>query len=64
MPKKILHLLLIITILYAQNIFTQETSDIVMGENLTNIEAKILAWQKQTNAPAVSVAFQHGDFLL
>ena len=62
MPKKILHLLLIITILYAQNIFTQETSDIVMGENLTNIEAKILAWQKQTNAPAVSVAFQHGDF--
>ncbi|WKK65733.1 serine hydrolase domain-containing protein [Lutimonas zeaxanthinifaciens] len=42
--------------------FSQETSDAVNGEKLTKIEAKIQAWQKQTNAPAVSVAFQHHDF--
>ena len=42
--------------------FSQETSDAVIGEKLAEIEAKIQAWQKQTNAPAVSVAFQHHDF--
>ena len=42
--------------------FSQETSDAVVGEKLAKIEAKIQAWQKQTNAPAVSVAFQHHDF--
>ena len=42
--------------------FSQETSDAVVGEKLAKIEAKIQAWQKQTKAPAVSVAFQHHDF--
>ena len=42
--------------------FSQENSDAVVGEKLAKIEAKIQAWQKQTNAPAVSVAFQHHDF--
>ena len=42
--------------------FSQESSDPVVGEKLAKIEEKIQAWQKQTNAPAVSVAFQHHDF--
>jgi CubicO group peptidase (beta-lactamase class C family) len=42
--------------------YSQETSDIVIEEKIAKIEAEIQAWQKQTNAPAVSVAFQHGDF--
>ena len=42
--------------------FSQETSNAVVEEKLAKIEAKIQAWQKQTNAPAVSVAFQHHDF--
>jgi CubicO group peptidase (beta-lactamase class C family) len=48
--------------LCAQNMYSQETSDIVIEEKIAKIEAEIQAWQKQTNAPAVSVAFQHGDF--
>ena len=45
----------------AQNIFSQQTSDIIIGEKFAKIEAKIQAWQKQTNSPAISVAFQYGD---
>ena len=41
--------------------FSQEKNDAVIGEKLAKIEAKIQTWQKQTNAPAVSVSFQHGD---
>jgi CubicO group peptidase (beta-lactamase class C family) len=52
---------LIIIILCVQNIFSQETNDIIIGEKFAKIEAKIQAWQKQTNAPAVSLAFQYGD---
>ena len=44
------------------NSYSQEMSDAVMGEKLAKIEAEIQDWQKQTNAPAVSVAFQNGDF--
>jgi len=62
MQLKKLYLLIIPTMLCAQNMFSQETSDIVIGEKLAKIEAKIQAWQNQTNAPAVSVAFQHYDF--
>ena len=32
--------------LCTQNIFSQETSDNVIGEKLAKIEAKIQAWQK------------------
>jgi CubicO group peptidase (beta-lactamase class C family) len=45
-----------------QNICAQETNNKVNGERLAEIEAKIQAWQNSTNAPAISVAFQHGDF--
>ncbi|MDN3643173.1 serine hydrolase domain-containing protein [Lutimonas halocynthiae] len=62
MQLKKLYLLIILTMLCAQNMFSQETSDTVIEEKIAQIEAEIQAWQKQNNAPAVSVAFQHGDF--
>ena len=62
MQLKKLYLLIILTTFCAQNMFSQETSDIANGEKLAKIEAKIQAWQNQTNAPAVSLAFQHNDF--
>ena len=43
MELKNRYLLLIITVLCAQNIFSQETSDSVIGEKLAKIEAKIQA---------------------
>ena len=42
--------------------YSQEIRNSVVGDKLSQIEAKIQEWKKQTSAPGVSVALQYDDF--